>query len=144
MGSQPGWWAGLGLGCSDRRMSRLSRMGETEGRTRAGSVTTQLEREGSRDKLKLSNFSGGGLFSISSTPWLQACSVSVSESESDWESRARPEPGVAPSSRELEEVEGGWRECGGEEEGGGRGEMICSGGTETGIFPDSGRVQTMM
>ena len=52
---------------------------------------------------------------------------------------ARPEPGVAPSSSELEEVEGGWREC--------EGEMICSGGsggTETEILPDSGRVQTMM
>ena len=103
------------------------------------SDTTQLDSEGSRDKLKLSNLAGGGLFSISSTSWLQACTVSVSESESDCESMARPEPGVAPSSRELEEVEGGWREC--------EGEMICSGGIggiETEIFPDSGRVQTMM
>ena len=44
--------------------------------------TTQLDMDGSRDKLKLSNLLGGGLFSISSTSSLQARAGSVSESES--------------------------------------------------------------
>ena len=87
------------------------------------SGTTQLDNDGSPDKLKLSNLLGGGLFSMLSTSALHLKGDALSRSTtefleesifgSDWivsdslsanerESRAIPEPGVGPNSTELD------------------------------------------